>query len=533
MVFFCRAKIKVAFLLFFIFIACGGDSGSNASDNEPKSSSPATFAYKTYEGLVAERPCGQSLNMLSAYVSSSNEEYLCCFETTSETWSWQVNQEGACLALGTKVSKNSSSSAWSSSLNYMSSSSSFVAFDGDFFIDSRDGQAYRFVTIGTQTWMAQNLNYDDGNSLCYDNNNEKCALYGRLYEPNTEICPAGWHLPTIHEWNVLFDYVGGESVAGKQLKSETGWNDLGNGLNVYNFSTLPAGAYNRNTKFDGEGALASFWSAPVDANTIDSVYHNGMVYFQLLLSSPKEGISTSWYTFIDISFTTYKSSIRCLKGASAENIPITSSDNSSVVSSSSSSSFGSTLIDSRDGQSYKIVKIGKHIWMAQNLNFETDDSYCYDDDEEKCAKYGRLYTWTTAMDGEGWFSVDAVGCGDGKKCTPTYPVQGVCPTGWHLPNSDEWNALLKMVGKDSAVAVLKSKSDWDGNENNSDTYGFLALPAGGKVDYGVYLGVGKNAHFWSSSELYSNTAYALNLHSVAVVVGDDKGFGYSVRCVMD
>ena len=210
------------------------------------------------------------------------------------------------------------------------------------------------------------------------------------------------------------------------------------------------------------------------------------------------------------------------------------SSSSSVAPRSSSSSYSSTLIDSRDGQSYKVVKIGKQIWMAQNLNFETDDSYCYDDQEENCAKYGRLYTWTAAMDGEGWFSGDAVGCGDGKKCSPTYPVHGICPTGWHLPSSDEWETLLTTVGKDNASTVLFSKTGWDGGRNGTDKYGFSALPAGGKVDFGVYLGAGTDAYFWTSSEKYSSSADVAHLAFSLAIVGDDGKFaGYSVRCIMD
>ncbi len=528
----CRKKIIVPFAFLFIFVACGGDSGSNASNDEPKSSTSATFTYKTYEGFVAERPCGQSLNGIAAYVSSINEEYLCCYDATSEIWSWLSNQGGSCPVIGKNEFKVSSSSKMeiyssaekSSSSNYSLSSSSVLDINGDYFIDNRDDQAYRIVTIGSQTWMAQNLNYDDENGYCYGNKDENCSQYGRLYY-GTNHCPAGWHLPTIDEWNVLIDFVGGASVAGKMLKSATGWNEFGNGVDAYEFSALPAGSYYARQSFNAIGDGTVFMA--------DTVKNDSMSVHYVSINGEKDGVSFGGMNkkYMDLPTGT---SIRCLKGSSAVDVEKNTSSSSSAAPRSSSSSYSSTLIDSRDGQSYKVVKIGKQIWMAQNLNFETDDSYCYDDQEENCAKYGRLYTWTAAMDGEGWFSGDAVGCGDGKKCSPTYPVHGICPTGWHLPSSDEWETLLTTVGKDNASTVLFSKTGWDGGRNGTDKYGFSALPAGGKVDFGVYLGAGTDAYFWTSSEKYSSSADVAHLTFGLAIVSDDGKFaGYSVRCIMD
>jgi uncharacterized protein (TIGR02145 family) len=78
--------------------------------------------------------------------------------------------------------------------------------------------------------------------------------------------------------------------------------------------------------------------------------------------------------------------------------------------------------------------------MAQNLNYETKNSYCYNDSTTYCEKYGRLYTLAAAMD-----SVK-IGCGNGLVCSPAYPVQGVCPDGWHLPDTTEWNEMLVIAG---------------------------------------------------------------------------------------
>ena len=528
-------KNSVILSFAFLFAACGGDSGSNATNEESSSDSnssvSAIFTYKTYEGLASERPCGQSLNMVVAHVRSMNQDYMCCYDAALKEGTWQPYLDGPCSDKESEFSKVSSSSKLptsssvvkSSSSLFMSSSSDVHETDGEYFVDDRDGQAYKIVTIGSQIWMAQNLNYDEKNSYCYGNKDENCSQYGRLYY-GTNHCPAGWHLPTIDEWNVLIGFVGGASVAGKMLKSASGWNEFGNGIDAYEFSALPAGsAYaGASNSFSGIGDAAVFMA--------DTVKNDSMSVHYLSISGEKDGVSF-WglnKKYMDIPSGT---SIRCLKGNSAVDVGKTSASSSSVVPRSSSSSFNSTLIDSRDGQSYKVVKIGEQIWMAQNLNFETEDSYCYDDDEVNCSKYGRLYTWASAMDGEGLFSGNAVGCSDGKKCSPTYPVRGVCPMGWHLPSRDEWETLLKFVGEDNAVTLLRAKVGWEGD--GTDRYGFSALPAGGKVDYGVYLGLGKKTCFWSSSEKYSNSADTFTLHSVAIVIDDGKFAGYSVRCVMD
>lgn len=146
--------------------------------------------------------------------------------------------------------------------------------------DSRDGQAYKIITIGTQTWMAENLNYETENSFCYENESSNCKKYGRLYiwAAAKDACPKGWHLPTKEEFEILVDYVGGEEIAGKMLKSTSGWHDCdyyenrrlpfechglidgGNGLEAFGFNALPVGV-SFPTHFDYLGDDGSFWSA--------------------------------------------------------------------------------------------------------------------------------------------------------------------------------------------------------------------------------------------------------------------------------
>jgi uncharacterized protein (TIGR02145 family) len=132
------------------------------------------------------------------------------------------------------------------------------------FTDTRDSNIYKTVTIATQTWMAENLNYEpsSGNSWCYDNKPSNCDKYGRLYDWNTalKVCPEDWHLPSDAEWTVLENEVGGSTVAGKKLKSATDWN----GTDDFGFNALPAGL--RISSFDNLGSWACFWSATETEN---------------------------------------------------------------------------------------------------------------------------------------------------------------------------------------------------------------------------------------------------------------------------
>ena len=136
-------------------------------------------------------------------------------------------------------------------------------------LKGRDGRSYKVVTIGRQTWMAENMADSIANSLtdsswCYDGSRDSCTKYGRLYSWSAanKICPKGWHLPTKAEWDVLVSATGG-AKAGAALKSASGW--LANaGTDSYGFSALPAGERFDGT-FQGIPDEADFWSATLQS----------------------------------------------------------------------------------------------------------------------------------------------------------------------------------------------------------------------------------------------------------------------------
>ena len=217
-----------------------------------------------------------------------------------------------------------------------------------------------------------------------------------------------------------------------------------------------------------------------------------------------------------------------------------SSKSSSSVKMTSSSSvviLGSTenLTDSRDGQTYKTVTIGSQTWMAQNLNYKAANSFCYESSAENCEKYGRLYLWSAAMDSVGAWSTNGKDCGDLTSCSPTDPVRGVCPKGWHLPSNTEWETMLIAVGGVSTAGkVLKSTSSW--NSNGTDDFGFSALSAGYRFVRGDYDLEGSKTYFWSSTEKDNNRAISMSLNGNddnAFLNGNYKFLGFSVRCLKD
>ena len=451
---------------------------------------------------------------------------------------------------GDDSSKSSSSSAkFSSSVKVVDPAEVIVGS----MTDSRDGQTYKIVKIGTQTWMAENLNYETENSYCNIDDSANCSKYGRLYTwaaamdsagswsvngkgcgdgsvctPTGTIrgvCPAGWHLPLLTEWNTLFTAVGGSSTAGKFLKSPLGWKCDDNGSDAFSFSALPSGDGYYKGFFlygiDGAGFWSSTESRSYDAFGIFmSCYENAYLYYH----NKDLGLS-----------------VRCLKDDESEQ----SAKSSSSIALPTSSDKVTELVavtagimtDSRDGQTYKTVKIGSQTWMAQNLNYETANSYCYQDILVYCSNYGRLYSWAAAMDSAGTWSTNGKGCGHNKICSPTFPVRGVCPVGWHLPSQTEWEALFAAVGGQSTAGkVLKSTSGWISSGDGTDAFAFSALPAGYRSSEGHYSFEGDYAYFWSSTEDDSYYVYVVDLNYSYDYAGQNDGYqdnGLSVRCLKD
>jgi len=184
------------------------------------------------------------------------------------------------------------------------------------------------------------------------------------------------------------------------------------------------------------------------------------------------------------------------------------------------------VIDPRDGKEYTYLILGQQVWMGENMNYALNDgegSWCYQDDPANCEVYGRLYNWETAME--------------------------VCPSGWHVPSDEEWQALEISLGMDAAQAEIggwrlsgnvgykmKSTSGWENDGNGDNSSGFDIRPGAGRRVDGLYDLLGKDAGYWSSTELDPENAWG-------------RGFGFdndgvfrhfslkhlsvSIRCIQD
>lgn len=138
------------------------------------------------------------------------------------------------------------------------------------FTDMRDGQSYGWVKIGSQVWMAQNLNYAPKyqSSWCFGDKPENCAKYGSLYDWKTagDVCPTGWHLPSDADWIGLEKFIGDSAKAGELLKAAQGWDvqkngQSGNGTDAFGFNALPGGGRSKDFGFARAGSNAYFWSS--------------------------------------------------------------------------------------------------------------------------------------------------------------------------------------------------------------------------------------------------------------------------------
>ncbi len=177
-----------------------------------------------------------------------------------------------------------------------------------------------------------------------------------------------------------------------------------------------------------------------------------------------------------------------------------------------------TFIDHRDGQEYSTVTYKIQLkdktkttmtWMAENLNFETENSYCYDDFASNCTIMGRLYIWSAAMK--------------------------ACPEGWHLPNDEEWHQLADVFGGVTLAAKhLKSTSElWEGGAKGTNKSLFNAMPYGHATLGSGYFAFTLNATFWSAEDIgneYASDWVLSDWDRLIRFKGHKATAGNSVRC---
>jgi uncharacterized protein (TIGR02145 family) len=188
-----------------------------------------------------------------------------------------------------------------------------------------------------------------------------------------------------------------------------------------------------------------------------------------------------------------------------------------------------TFKDSRDGKTYKTVKIGTQTWMANNLAFKASSGcFAYDNNKNNVVLYGYLYNWETA-----------------KK---------VCPTGWHLPSMAEWTTLADYAGGNKTAGnKLKeagSKHWASPNTGATNESGFSGLPGGGRQEDGQFTQINVDGNWWTSDFTNKNPYspedtttfckcirmcgepdYPIDINSRLMTGLDNKERSYSVRCI--
>ena len=310
------------FLLAAIFALSACDDSSSASDDnnetsavESSSSVKDSDSTEESSSSIDKKSSGNETKDKSsssdAKSSSSAKETKNSFDSKSSS-SIKSDDSSSNSSAG-KVESSSSKEkkiVW----NYL-----HPKIDYGEFTDSRDGQVYKTVAIGSQTWMAENLNYAytgisynyygftfDSTSWCYNNDPANCDTCGRLYTwaaamdsvgtwstngmgcgygkecspiyPVRGICPKGWHLPSLSEWDALITAVGDSSTAGRVLKSWMRWyNVFDKGTDVYGFSALPAGHM-----ATGMGAGVDFYSKSYSVYFWSSTEIDGYAYYMYL-----------------------------------------------------------------------------------------------------------------------------------------------------------------------------------------------------------------------------------------------------------
>lgn len=374
-----------------------------------------------------------------------------------------------------------------------------------------------------------------------------------------------------------------ESDVGIFLKSENGWNNNGDGIDAYGFMAKPAG-YASQGRYDGIGLITAFWTSRKNdygftetrafdwqhtgilpgsggqnrALSVRCVMGTGLPVTNVLevkdntypsieieseIMNPNGGIISgtglcwSYQGTPDLNDNIINSDI--LRGKYSLDIkglyPADTLYVRAYASNNSGTGFSETemvilhdssgiLLDERDMQEYKTIKIGNQWWMAENLNYAPDSgSFCYEGRQQNCDKYGRLYPWDTAM--------------------------LVCPEGWHLPSDEEWmelefhlgmpvkelnNQLESTRATGSVGTKLKSKTAWPYQwSQGTDEVGFNALPAG--IAYQNYTLKDHGTHYWTSSSYNKKSSlFRYIYHSSGVGRHWQPNYNlYSVRCLKD
>lgn len=396
-----------------------------------------------------------------------------------------------------------------------------------------DGNTYPTALIGEQEWMAENLNvskFRNGDPIpqatsdkewleakknktpiwsYYDYNPDNGKKYGKLYNwyavnDSRGLAPEGFIVPKNSHWKALAEYLASNDFEDYDLKSENGWHD-NEGNNTSGFSAQASGyRYNDTTYFTDESEENQEFMPFAFANLEFQAYW-------WTSTEISKNTACAWKLEYEIeaddewNIKTNGFAVRCIK------------DDKQIKNNSAVTTINpdpGQFIDNRDGKSYKTVKIGNQIWMAENLSFRPENG-----------KYAEVKIDTINSQGFGLF----------------YEFETAlkaCPVGWKLPTSQDWNSLNQTI---DSIAFIKSVNGWMGYEetivvsNGMDGYNDTNYMWGEAMWVGtgkMLSGNGNNKLFFNAMPagewgLVVNDYYTTNIRNVGLYAEwwiEDKGY---------
>ena len=459
-------------------------------------------------------------------------------------------------------------------------------------ITDYDGNSYNTVLLGFQCWMAENLrtsHYSDGSSIAEgDTNNPNCSAddayyfhpgnssaFGYLYNwkatmrnaPSSQlkpsgvqgVCPTGWHVPSDAEWTQLQSYVksipayscdnDSNSIA-KALADSTGWHEYSNltnncslckmneNNNATGFGILPAGtvaysSYNHYYYYVNFGENTCFWS---------STENTGNTVWTRSLDCGSYNLYRYSYSMVD------GYSVRCIRddGTPAYTTAIDGQPCSGVLS-----------LKDYDNNIYNTVHIGTQCWMAQDLctTHFSDGPPIAEGNENNFYNSEALYFYSPFFGSGRRYNWAAVVHGTSSSNANPSGVQGICPTGWHVPSDAEWSQLTNYVSSmpgyrcdnnsNNIAKALSSTSGWSSessidcsisNVSSANNATGFSARAGQIYIPNTPLNPSGNAYFWSSTENSNAHAWYRSLqYNQSNITRNTsyKSSGCMVRCILN
>lgn len=430
--------VLYASIFAFLLMACGDNNPSSSQDNEKKT---------TESSSSKKSSSSQKKSSSSKSISSSSK------------------------AKSSSSTKKSSSSQKQSSSSVKSSSSSFsyIIENDDMILDlkkmkvsdKRDGHIYDVeVREDSTVHMIQPINHEIPESTwCFNDYPANCERYGRLYKWDmrtqgigtinycnsvlTNPCPTGW----IRDKNGTKGFYGGYRTAGGQYR---GFDKV----QIY-WSDKAGGTMESNQQCSKEIYVGIFYKDSTNNYYIPTDWDSW------------GGIKLNRYNAVNIHCA-WKNKLKPPEGTVFPKPDFEFPDNTLKNAKQRPFSDYEQLEDDRTGRVYDVIKIGNQTWMAENLTFQIEGSYCYKNDC-KNIYLGRYYDW---WDAHNYYSKDS----------STWPIQGVCPNGWHIPTLADWDTLFNYVKEQNnghyISKTLMTHQKWGDIEYaGTNTYGFEVIPS--------------------------------------------------------